>query len=210
MADKEIGSKVRPFAILIGGPPAAGKTTLGRALALHLGYSSVTGDDLVAAARAITSAESHPALHWAAATGHVRYFTDTEPRQLIADAVGRQELMWPGVRAVIRSRVADGAPAVIDWWLLSPERVAELSIEVASLWLRIEPTVLERRERSNTEFFEASDYPDRMFDNFMARSLWRNELLASQADRLGMPVLHLGNEDEAEVLGRALDALGFS
>ena len=41
--------------ILIGGPPGAGKTTLGRAVAARLGVVSLTIDDLFLAAKAITT-----------------------------------------------------------------------------------------------------------------------------------------------------------
>jgi Zeta toxin len=45
---------VAPKVILVGGCPGAGKTTLGRAIAARLGYASLTIDDLLGAARAIT------------------------------------------------------------------------------------------------------------------------------------------------------------
>lgn len=48
---------------LIGGPPGAGKSTLGLALGARLGVASISVDDLVIAAHAITIYETHPGLH---------------------------------------------------------------------------------------------------------------------------------------------------
>ncbi|MGI9529875.1 MAG: AAA family ATPase [Acidimicrobiia bacterium] len=177
--------------LLIGGPPGAGKTTLARSVAGRLGWLSTTVDDLVNTARALTDPQRQPDLHRRQGVGHLEYFTEGPADQLIADAVALQDLMWPVLQRLIRRGTTDKAPIVLDWWLFNPEKVAALPSEAAkSVWLHMDPVVLEERERANTEFREGSSDPERMHANFMARSYWRNDLIAEQAKAVGLPVIH--------------------
>lgn len=138
--------------------------------------------------------------------GHTRYFTESPPDRLIADAIALEETMWPALERVIRSHATTNTPAVLDWWLLSPNKVDELEADnIASIWLHVDPDVLEGWERSNSAGFwaESSD-PEQMIARFMQRSLWRNELVASQARELGMPVLHQSGVEAVEDLVEAV------
>ena len=162
----------------------------------------MTGDDLVTAVRASTPDESHPELRpMKRRGGHVRYFSDGTTNAMIDDARALERAMWPAVERVAMYRAVSGPPVVIDWWLLSPDRLASLDSEVvASVWLHIDPAVLEARERSNTEFFAQSEDPERMLANFMSRSLWRNELVEDRAQALGLPLLHQDGEKTTDQL----------
>jgi 2-phosphoglycerate kinase len=193
--------------LLIGGPPGAGKTTLARAVAAELRAGSVTGSDLVTAVRRLTTADSHPGLHRGRAVGHVRYFTESEPEQLIADALELEAAMWPAILDVVRYHAADRESVVLDWWLMSPRRVADIGDAVHSAWLVIDPTVLEARERNNAWFWDQSPDPERMLANFMARSRWRNELVAEEAADLGLPIIHQPGDRPVEDLAAEVIAL---
>lgn len=139
-------------------------------------------------------------------SGHTRYFTETSGDRLIADAIALEETMWPAIDRVIASHATIGAPNVLDWWLFSPERVAALDGDIASIWLHVDPDTLEERERTlNADFFAQSSDPEQMLAHFMRRSLWRNQLVASQARDLGMPVLHQsGAETVDDLIAAAL------
>lgn len=192
--------------ILIGGPGGAGKTTLARALGRHLDRKALTLDDLVIAARAVTTPDAQPSLH-TGRVGHLRYFTETPPEQLIANASELALTVWLMAERVIRHHRASETPLVMDHWLFEPELIASLDPPAAVLWLYIDPAALERRERA-TNFTDGSTDPETMHRNFMARSLWRNEYLAARAEEFGQPVLLLsGEESPHDVLSAALRLL---
>jgi 2-phosphoglycerate kinase len=179
-----------PRVILIGGAPGAGKTTLGAALAERLGYRSLTIDDLVTAAQAVTTPDSHPGLHLMWKVSAVDYFTETAPEVLIDDAKRQHEVAWPMIEAVIRKYVRDGTGVVIDGWHLWPDRVASLGVpEVWAGWLVIDPEALERRERANQEWRAGSTDPERMLANFLARSLWANQQAEARAREHDLAVI---------------------
>lgn len=180
-----------PAVCLIGGAPGAGKTTLGQALAALLKATSLTADDLFAAAKAVTTPDSHPGLHVITAGKSIEYFTTSSVGQLITDAAAQHEAAWPAIENVIRKHALWGPPVVIDGWFLRPRKVLELNLDgVISFWLVAGPGVLEQRERRNVKFFGQSTDPEQMLRNFLGRSLWFNELIREQAAALGLPILH--------------------
>jgi 2-phosphoglycerate kinase len=197
----------QPKVFLVGGAPGAGKTTLGRALAARLGKASLSLDDVFSAVLAVTTRESHPGLHAMGGRTAAEYFTTTEVEQLQADATLQHEAMWPPAQKVIRNHATWGSPMVIDGWFLRPDRVARLDLErVRPLWLVVDPPVLEARERANAGFFGNAVDPERMLRNFLARSLWFNDLIAREAGALGMKILRQdGSASVDDLCARALD-----
>ena len=176
--------------ILIGGAPGAGKTTLGSALAVKLGVTSLTIDDLVTAVIAITTPKTHPGIHALRKGPHTEYFTNSSVQQLIADATLRHEATWPMVQRLIQKYVSLGRGIVIDGWHIRPDWVAQLQLpNVWAGWLMIDPVILEARERKNGDFLAGSADPERMFRNFMGRSLWYNDLIKEHAATHQMNVL---------------------
>ena len=175
---------------------------MGRALAARMGWSSITGDDLLVAAAAVTSPQSHPALHQMRSIGHVEYFTRGPSDRLIEDAVETQMTAWPAVGRVIRKYAIEKDPMILDWWLLSPLEVAELEHPVASFWIHVDEDVLTAREQANTAWLEGSADPKRMLANFLTRSFWRNELVLEEARSAGLPVLE---QDGSLSVGQLVD-----
>ena len=156
----------KPSVFLIGGAPGVGKTTLGRALATRVDATSLTADDLLTAAKAVTTPKSHPGLHVMTVVNSIEYFTTSSVEQLAVDATVQHEATWPAIETVIRKRAAWGHPIVIDGWFLRPTKVAELDLDgVISFWLIADPVVLEERERKNIEFFGRSPNPEQMLQN---------------------------------------------
>ena len=189
--------------LLIGGAPGVGKTTLGRSLAIRLGITSLTIDDLLTAAKAVTTPGSHPGLHVMQGLNYIEYFTGSSLERLQADATRQHEAAWPAVEKVIRNHASWGSPVVIDGWALDPRRVAQLDLNsVMSFWLVAGPGVLEERERRNIAFTRDSPDPERMLKNFLARSLWYNQLIKEQAGELQLNVLEQNGELSTDELCR--------
>ena len=175
-----------------------------------MGIDHVTADLLHRTVVAATSAETHPQFRSIAPEGHVEYFTLGPVAQLIEDATIREAAMAPVIEEVIRFRTAIGEPLIVDYWLLEPARVAAMD-GVVSVWIHIDPVALEARERAISDFWNASDDPEAMLANFMGRSLWRNETLRREADRLDLLVLEQpGDIPVSDLADAVIDRLGLS
>lgn len=176
---------------LIGGTSGAGKSTLGAALASQLGILSLSIDDLVTGAIAITTPETHPGLHALRRMPYPEYFTNSTVEQLKADATLRHQATWPMVARVIKKHARWGASIVIDGWHMRPQWVADLNLEnVWAGWILAAPDVLKERERKNVEFWQDSPDPERMYQNFLRRSLWYNDFIEAEATKYNMNILY--------------------
>ncbi len=186
---------------LIGGAPGAGKSTLGAALATRLGVTSLSIDDLVIAAQAVTTPETHPGLHFMRKVPYFEYFTNSPVDQLKADATLQHEATWPLVERVVRKHVAWGPGIVIDGWHMRPSMVSQLNLDnVWSGWIVASSVVFEERERKNSGWLKDSSDPERMLENFLARSHWYNDLIKQQATELQMNILPQTGETSVDQL----------
>lgn len=195
--------------ILIGGAPGTGKTTLGSVLAARLGITSLSIDDLLTAAQAVTTPESHPGLHIMRGMPYQDYFTNNSVEYLIADAILQHEAAWRLVEPVIRKHATWAPAIVIDGWHLRPYKVAQLGFDnIQSTWIVATDSVLEERERKNANWLLGSSDPERMLENFLARSIWFNALIKKQAAALQMTILLQDGKRSAEELCRlVMDAV---
>lgn len=188
---------------LVGGPPGAGKTTLARHLASDLAIPTITIDDIRTALLALTTPQSHPELHVVGLPDPWTYFTETRPEQQLEDGVTQNEALWPAVEKVIRKHARAGRSLVIDGWHLIPEIVQASNLDsVEAVWLDIDHDILRDREREVWDFYARSNDPDRMFDNFLARSTGWNDLMRDQATSAGYRVIQQDGSKTPESLAQ--------
>jgi hypothetical protein len=109
--------------IVIGGAPFSGKTTLAKRLAAQRGYALVAVDDLGTALRALTTPESHPALHPMAGWDYRAYYIAHTPPTLIEHSTREHQALWPAIAAVIHAYLQWAGPVILEGWQLDPERV---------------------------------------------------------------------------------------
>lgn len=194
---------------MIGGPPGAGKTTLGVALAGRLGVGSISVDDLNLATQAVTTPETHPGLHVMRRKPSLEYFTTSTPAELQADATQQHEAVWPMVERVVRAHALRGPSIVIDGWYFRPEWVAKLPLpNVWSGWIVPTEAVLREREERLPWYQESTD-PDRMIANFLSRSFWYRGLVEEQAGRHGLTILEQpGNVSVDQMCEQVLEEIG--
>jgi 2-phosphoglycerate kinase len=198
-----------PRIVIVGGAPGAGKTALGNALALRLGVASLSMDDLYSAAVAVTTSESHPALHCMRRRPALEYYTNSSVEALIEDAVAQHAALWPAIVAVIQQHSTYAPPIVLDGWFVTPRQIADLGLtSVVALWIVVAPAELERRERQSG-FTEGSANPERMLVNFLARSLWHNDRVDAEAQLLGQHrLLQDGALSVEDLCNEALERMG--
>lgn len=182
--------RIHPKVILIGGAPMVGKSTLARKLAARFEYECFSTDDLGQAIGAVTTAQSHPALHEMDGYDYREYYVTRCVDDLIADAECRHAALWPAIAQVITAHATWGNPVVLEGWALYPSRVAQLALpNVASLWLVADDEVLEARVRTAVDFYCGASDEETMIRHFVARSQWHNGRIRKECFEHGMPVV---------------------
>ena len=109
--------------------------------------------------------------------------------------------IWPALERVISHRAKVGPSIVIDGWELIPAEVSTLQLaRVSAVWIDIDPSALERRERILVSFYGASHDPDRMLRNFVPRGAWWNDWIREEARTFGMRIFRQDGNRSVESL----------
>lgn len=202
-----------PRVILVGGAPLSGKTRLSRSIALRLEIAHIVTDDLSAAIRAITTAETHPALHYLDVDGCFRYyFPSYDPERLLEDAVAFHRAAWPAIEAVAVAHADWDRPALIEGWGILPELVAGMGLEnPGALFLVPDEAVYEQRCRANASFWQGAANEEGLIQGFSRRSIAFSRYLEASAKEQRLPIVRPGPQATLEeTVDRALDLLGAS
>jgi 2-phosphoglycerate kinase len=187
--------------ILIGGAPFSGKTTLAKRLAAQRGYALVAIDDLSTAVRALTTPQSHPALHPMAGWDYRAYYLAHPPPTLIEHSVQEHQALWPAIAAVIHAHLQWAGPVILEGWQLDPERVRSVAHpQLRAYWLLVDEAVLEARLRADTTFYQGCTDVERLIHHYLARSRWVNDRVRRAAAHEAGAVLPVGPEDTVDTI----------
>jgi 2-phosphoglycerate kinase len=162
--------------ILIGGAPFSGKTTLAKRLAAQRGYALIAIDDLGTAVRAVTTPQSHLALHPMSGWDYRAYYAEYTPPMLIEHRRQEHQALWPAIAAVIHAHLQWAGPAILEGWQLDPECVRAVTHpHLRAFWLLVDDVVLEARLRADTAFYQGCTDVERFIRHYLARSRWVND-----------------------------------
>jgi 2-phosphoglycerate kinase len=176
--------------LIIGGPPMAGKTTLGRRLAARLGWCLISGDDLSLAARGVTHPAAHPALHAMKGIDYREYYARHSIEELIQHMRKDHEALWEGMRKVIFAHSIWADPAVVEGWQFYPGQIVAMKLaNVRSIWLNPDSETLQSRIRHNVDFYRGAADEETMISHYVRRNLWQNAEIARAAHELKLPIV---------------------
>jgi 2-phosphoglycerate kinase len=187
--------------ILIGGAPFAGKTTLAKRLAAQRGYALVAIDDLSTAVRAVTTPQSHPALHPMAGWDYRAYYLAHAPPALIEHSQREHQALWPAIVAVIDAHHHWAGPVILEGWQLDPARVASVAHpQLRACWLLVDEAVLEARLRADTAFYQGCADVERLIRHYLTRSRWVNDRVRHATGHEAGMVLEVGPGETVDAL----------
>ncbi|XOV88085.1 MAG: hypothetical protein ACFHX7_24530 [Pseudomonadota bacterium] len=179
--------------VLIGGTSHVGKSTFAKALAARLGWQSLSTDSLA----------RHPGRPWRAEgelPGLVRdYFAGPYSSRLLDEVTAHyQQIVWPIVEALVRSRIANAydGPLVVEGSAILPGRVAQAALpgdQAIALWLTAPHALLTSRMRENSRYTEQSRQDQALVDTFLARTLAFDHYVRESAAALELAVADLGS-----------------
>jgi 2-phosphoglycerate kinase len=181
-----------PKVVLIGGAPMSGKTTVSRLMAKRLGHGCFSTDDLGEAIRAVTTSQSHPALHPMEGSDYREYYVSRSIEDLIKDAEREHQALWPAVEVVIRAHATWRSPLLLEGWALRPARVSRLDLlGTVSLWLIVDERLLEERIRADVAFYRGASDEDVMKRKCLARSVWYNTHVREAVSQWGLTAVQV-------------------
>jgi 2-phosphoglycerate kinase len=187
--------------IVIGGAPFSGKTTLAKRLAAQKGYALLAIDDLGSAVRAVTSPQSHPALHPMAGWDYRAYYVVHSPPTLIHHSMREHQALWPAIAAVIDAHLQWAGPVILEGWQLDPARVASFTHpQLRACWLLVDEAVLEARLRADTSFHQGGTDVEWLIRHYMARSQWVNDRVRRASTNEACVVIRVGADDTIDAV----------
>lgn len=110
--------------LMIGGPSGTGKTSVAHALGRRYGINVVAVDDIFQAVKAMTSVETHPAVHyWSTGVNWLDIGLSGNMDWLLS--VGEE--MAPALRAVVESHLEEDLPVILEGDFLLPAFAASIA-----------------------------------------------------------------------------------
>jgi len=173
--------------ILIGGAPMTGKSSIARIIASQLKYGCLSTDDLGEAISSVTMHETHPEFHYMNGLDYRQYYIKKSEDELKEDILNQHKAIWPAIERLIQIHSTWSTPIVIEGWAIHPEFIKNLKYVVYPLFLVAPNDVIEKRIIEN-DFSKGSTDEGEMRRKYKARSIWFNEKIIAEANRLKLKV----------------------
>ena len=154
------------------------------------------------AVRALTTPQSHPALHPMAGWDYRAYYVAHPPPTLIEHSRREHQALWPAIAAVIHAHLQWAGPVIVEGWQLEPERLRSVTHpHLRACWLLVDDTVLEARLRADTAFYQGCTDVERFIRHDLARSRSANDRVRRAAAHEASMVIQVGPEETVDALG---------
>jgi hypothetical protein len=151
--------------------------------------------------RALTTPQSHPALHPMAGWDYRAYYIEHTPPALIKHMRREHQALWPAITAAIHAHLQWAGPVILEAWQLEPPRVRAVSHpHLRACWLLVDEAVLEARLRADTAFHQGCTNVERLIRHYMARSRWMNDRVRQAVVHEAGAVIQVGPEDTVDAV----------
>lgn len=183
-----------------------GKSSAAIHLASKIEYACMSTDDIGESLRArIKNTRLNPILGF----DYREYYTAKTVAQLIDDTMIQHKEIWPSVKAVIRAHSDWGKPLVLEGWNLYPRKTEKLNDQnIMSFWLTADKALLRSRIEQNRQFYKGAGNIELLIENYLERSIWHNNLIRTEAGKLGKPVIEVtastNKEDLTDIMLQAI------
>ncbi|KYC39765.1 2-phosphoglycerate kinase [Scytonema hofmannii PCC 7110] len=189
--------------ILIGGSSHVGKSTLGQAMAVKLGWSYRSTDKIA----------RHPGRPWVGANGlaipeHVaEHYRDLSVDALFLDVLSHYEKnVFPQVEAIVRSHATDLSKEclIFEGSALWPGFVANLinKNDVKAIWLTAKDQLFQQRIKRESNFCNVCKYEKRLIQKFLDRTLFYNKHMRKEVERLGFMCIDVESVSTVDELSK--------
>lgn len=191
--------------LLIGGTSHAGKSTLGRSLAAHLGWSYRSTDKLA----------RHPGRPWRVPPEEVpphvaEHYLSLPVEELIADVLRHyRHTVWPLAEALVTAHATDPSAErlILEGSAIWPDCVAASAFSnTTAVWLTASDALFEQRIYAESRYATRSAREKKMIDRFLERTWLYDERLVEAVERHGYVSLDV--EAVPDLMGACLLELG--
>jgi len=186
--------------ILIGGSPMCGKSTIAKTLALKLGWTCISTDDIGEVLQTLVDINPMKSVNY------MDYYANTDKGILITDIIKYHTKIQPAILRLIEIHSTWGSPTIIEGWAIYPDIMDEITSDsVKAVWLISDESLLRNRLMSNIEFCKSAINTNIIQENYLYRSLWHNNFLFEQCKQKNQKYILLNGKEEPEELATRIE-----
>ena len=203
-------SKVAP-AILIGGAPTTGKSVMAQKIAARLNMPWISSDQLRDVVRPYADKERFPTLYDSQGMTAEEFLERYSAQEICSMEFAQAADVWPAIQGLVSNTYNWVDGYVIEGVNVLPRYVAPIIKDNP----RIKPVFLIDLDRDRMRevvytrglFDDADTYSDHVKDKEVEWAMMFAQELQAEAEKHGLPVLHVSKTDQD--VDRAIELLGL-